>query len=530
MGIAKKATEAPGGHRQRTILLAATLAVSILALALRVIPVFFWPSVAQADEIFQSVEQGHRLVFGYGLVPWEFEYAVRSWLLPYAAAGIMRAASLFGDGPLYYLPAIGIACAALSAGSAACAFLWGNRFYGFRGGLIAAMVPMTWVDGLYFGARPLSEAIAGHLLVIATYLVAPGYQVGSRRRLALAGFLLASTSLIRIQLIPAVALAFLWGELPALRRRIFPLAAGALAAAGLYGWFEAVTWGYPFQSLWNYFDINYIRDGAANYGTRPWWIYLEMLAGNWGGTIAIVLPLAILGGRKMPLLLAMAVAIFVAHSAIGHKEYRFIYPAILLLTIVVGFGLAEFAGWIAKEAAGQTRHGFSARTTYAAVALCWLLLACVNVLAPNYVGRWTRTHDSLLASLYVSQNMASACGIGFYGLLAYDSGGYTYLHRRVPLYASLYRDEVAAVLDKRLGYNVMVSDMDAVPRSSPTPEALGYRKIACYGSVCIGLRAGGCEALPVMKPGIPPPVVPSLPPYPQSNGVTDLPPGDEEAG
>ena len=34
------------------------------------------------DELFQYLEQAHRLVFGYGLVPWEFRFGVRSWITP----------------------------------------------------------------------------------------------------------------------------------------------------------------------------------------------------------------------------------------------------------------------------------------------------------------------------------------------------------------------------------------------------------------------------------------------------------------
>ena len=45
----------------------------LAAIALRLIPIVFVPSMVWGDEIFQSSEQAHRLVFGYGLVPWEFQ-------------------------------------------------------------------------------------------------------------------------------------------------------------------------------------------------------------------------------------------------------------------------------------------------------------------------------------------------------------------------------------------------------------------------------------------------------------------------
>lgn len=488
------------------------------AFTLRVIPLIFWPSIAVPDEILQSVEQGHRLAFGYGLVPWEFEYAARSWLLAYASAGLMWLASLMGDGPAYYLPLIGATCAALSAATAVCAFLWGNRFYGIRGGLLSAMVPMTSLDDIYFGARTSSEAVAAHILVIAVYLLAPGDPVKSRWRLASAGFLLALTSVIRIQLLPAIALAFLWGDRATLRHRILPLAAGALAAFALDGWFDAMTWRYPFEPLFNYLELNLVRDVGSFFGTQPWWRYAYWLGAYWGWMTVILLPLAFLGGRKAPLLLAMALTIIVAHSFIPHKEFRYIYPAIPLLTITAGFGLVEFLGWLTKQVnALSARHRTSTRSAHTVAAACWLLLAGGQFVVNPYRSEWN--HDSVLASLYVSEHMASACGIGLYGLNTYAAGGYTYLHRRVPLYEIDGQSDVATLTREAASYNVMMSDVGELPRTAPSPEDLGYKKVNCFGRVCVALRSGDCQTVPMRGPGAPPPGLPVPPPYPQSQGI-----------
>src|SRR5262250_3404042 len=45
----------------------------------------YWP-----DEIYQSLEPAHRLVFGYGLIPWEFVQGARSWALPGLVAGLLK--------------------------------------------------------------------------------------------------------------------------------------------------------------------------------------------------------------------------------------------------------------------------------------------------------------------------------------------------------------------------------------------------------------------------------------------------------
>ena len=46
--------------------------VFVMAFAARLLPVLVFPGIHHADEAFQTVEQAHRVVFGYGLVPWEF--------------------------------------------------------------------------------------------------------------------------------------------------------------------------------------------------------------------------------------------------------------------------------------------------------------------------------------------------------------------------------------------------------------------------------------------------------------------------
>ena len=136
----------------------------LLAIGLRLIPILFVPSMVWADEIFQTSEQAHRLVYGSGLVPWEFQLGMRSWLLPGVIAVLMELSRIAGDGPDYYIALIAGSFAALATAPVVCSFLWGRRLFGPLGGWIAGAVVALAPEAVYFGARTLCETVAAHLL------------------------------------------------------------------------------------------------------------------------------------------------------------------------------------------------------------------------------------------------------------------------------------------------------------------------------------------------------------------------------
>jgi len=80
--------------KERPWVLAALLGVVLLSVGLRLMPVLFLPSLNWDDEIFQATEPAHRLVFGYGIVAWEFQLGMRSWILPGTIAGLLAAPAI----------------------------------------------------------------------------------------------------------------------------------------------------------------------------------------------------------------------------------------------------------------------------------------------------------------------------------------------------------------------------------------------------------------------------------------------------
>ncbi len=471
----------------------------LAALLARLVPVLFVPSMVWPDEIFQATEQAHRLVYGTGIEPWEFELAVRSWLLPGAIAGLMELARLFGEGPRIYLPVIAVAFAALAAAPVACAYLWARRFYGVAAAFVAGAAVAAAPEVVYFAGRTLSEAVSGNLLLVALYLLEPGYAPLSRGRLVAAGALFALVFALRIELAPALAAIGLWTLWKSGRERLLPLLAGAALVLLAVGLLDGLTLGYPFASLWRYVIDN--AQVSSTFGVKPWDFYFLLEYGVWGMAIALPLLLAALGARRTPLLALCALLILLSHMAVPHKEYRFVYPAILLVAVLAGLGLGECArlGAASLRQHGR-RAGVAALVSSAAAVLPWLLIAGRVWAAPNMTALRYRDHDFLLAASFVA-NGPDPCGIAVYARVKNiwgASGGYTYLQKPVPLYWP--KDRKALLADGRA--------FDTLVYLRPSPALPQYKTAQCFGTVCVARRSGLCRPRPMAAMPVPRPLIP----------------------
>lgn len=487
------------------------LGLFLLAFLLRLLPPVLWPSITQADEIFQAVEQGHRLVFGYGLVPWEFDYGARSWLLAYLSAGPMGIAKYFNAGPELYLPLIAGQLAILGALTTLCAFFWGHRQYGFYGGLAVALVSTLWVDNIHFGGRNFGEMIGGHLLILSAFVSFPGYAHHSKWRYLGAGLLAGAALMMRIHLAPALLLLWFWRGFD--RQRFVFLSLGALITITLNGAFDAYTWAAPFEPLWRNIQFNVLMDGAAKaFGAHAWWEYFYQMGVQWGGTIGPFLALAFFGARRHWLLFTMALVVFFSHMLISHKEYRFILPSIQIFAILAGFGLVELSrllinGW------RSTGKIISSKMVIASLGAAWLLLCIVNYVGRDYETYRDRVHDNLVTMLRVSK-MPNVCGIGLYRIGTYESGGYSYLHRPIPMFWSDSSVNPDKVFEDQAGFNLfMAPQLDK--KRIPAP----YVKESCYYKTCIYIRPGGCETLKLKRPAIEALTPETTRPYPYVSGI-----------
>ncbi|HUB95087.1 MAG TPA: hypothetical protein VL993_04170 [Stellaceae bacterium] len=467
-----------------------------VALVLRLVPVLLVPSLDWPDELFQATEQAHRLVFGTGLIPWEFQFGVRSWLLPGAIAGIMEAARILGDGPDVYLTAIAVVFAALATAPVVCVFLWARRWFGLAGALVAGSVVATAPDLVYLGARTLSEVVAAHLLVIALYLIEPGHPVASRRRLVGAGLLLGLAAALRIQIAPAILVMIAWRVS---RASVMPVLAGLAVAIAFAAVLDASTLGAPLASITRYVADNLFAGVSSFYGVSDASFYAWFEVSLWSVGLALPLCLMLLGAKRLPLALVAALVIVTEHQLVGHKEYRFLYPAILLGFMLAGFGLAQVAqhGKEALEARGiePTAASFAAAAT---CILGWSIVSLEIWMAPGFAALRGVAHDGLAAASFVARD-AKACGIGLsldQGEHDWVYGSYTYLSRPVPRYWFKDKAELTATAP---AFNTLIA-------IRPPPPQLGYKSVQCFGAACVFERAGGCIPLPMKSLPVPDPL------------------------
>jgi hypothetical protein len=455
------------------------------------------PVIANPDEVFQALEPGHRLAFGYGMVPWEFDYGARSWALGYLAALPMALAGFLGKGPDFYLP-LTWAFFALGAGvMTLCAGLWGARFHGRGPGLAAALVSAGWIDNLYFGGRSFSEVVGVHILVAALFLAEPGYKVENRNRLLAAGFAATLASMLRMQLGPVALLLWLWHWRD--RQRVLQLSLGAVAALAFTGLFDLLTWDYPFQPVWQNIRFNLMLGGADSFGVAPWSAYFEEMWLRWGLLAIPFLLLAALGARRLPILAAMTVLTIAIHVVIPHKEYRFVLPAVMMASILAGLGAVEAARGLARLLRGALREAAGA-TAALLVGLLWLAVSAGNLGALAYEAPW-RGNSAILRMVMEISRKPSICGVGFANLNRYAAGGYTFLHRPVPVWFDNNNvDQLEAFIGAAKGYNALVLRQSNLEFFGSLPAYANYGLDHCAEDYCLLIRPGDCAALPVPRP------------------------------
>jgi hypothetical protein len=413
--------------RSRVPALALTAVLGV-ALAVRLGVMLTQTYVVFADETFQYLEQAHRLAFGTGVVPWEFQDGIRSWLLPGAVAALMRVAAWVGDDPLIHLRLVRSACLLLSLAVVATGFGLAQRREGLAAAILTGGLCALWFDLAYFAPTVMTEVVAAHLAILAIGLgdAVTGTSRVDRCRLAWVGACCGLAVCLRFQYAPAIAAAMLWQNRQCRARWRSILAGGVavvLPAGGVLDW---LSWGSPFQSIWLNVRRNAMDGVSSAIGIDPAAFYLAYLdVALWPAPVLLFL--VTVGAVRAPALALAALVTLMLHSLVPHKEVRFIYLALAAAPILAGLGAATLLRALSARRDGRAVGGGVVAVLGVAALLSWR-----NATAPALAARWS-FNRATIGMFLAAHHRPDLCGLGVRDMRVIDSGGYAYLHRDVPV-------------------------------------------------------------------------------------------------
>jgi GPI mannosyltransferase 3 len=382
------------------------------ALALRLAVALWSVRIGHPDEVFQYLEQAHRLVYGYGFIPWEYRFGLRNWLLPGVLAGLLEFLRLLHiDQPAAYIPILNSVFAVVSVSVVFSSYAIGRSLFGESAGRAAAVVAAIWHELLYASTAPRPEILAAYAAFGALAISVTG---AGLRRAIWTGLLLGAAVALRPQYALAVAGIWAYALLRWRRQYALSLSMSCLAIPLFAGLLDLWFWGEPFVSYVNYFLFNSAYGVSELFGDEPGYWYAYRLTVASLGLYPLAIGYGVIAWKRCWPLLLLSACVLLPHSLIAHKEDRFVFLAILPLLPLLADLFANGLPW--------ARH----------IVTAWI--GAVVVLGCTYGGVLNRD-DHLNAWLDLSRRNDVKAVLDLTGP-AWKSGGYYYLHRDVPVYFS----------------------------------------------------------------------------------------------
>ncbi len=450
-----------------------------MALASRLGLALASPNIFFPDEIFQTLEPAHRLLYGYGIIPWEWRLGIRSWVFPTFLAGVMRITAWMGPSSSGYLLGTTIVLSLISLTAVWFGYAWAKRASGTHAAIVAALACSFYFGLVYFAPKALTEVVAAHMMLPGLYLGVYSQKFSERMRLFLAGLLCGLAACLRIQLLPAVIFALIYFCYPRWRERVLPVMAGTSAPVLLFGAVDWITWSYPWQSFIGNYQANLMRGPGKDLSlVQPWYWYLLILLVLIGPSILFLFH----GARRSPFLAIFCVIIIVSHSVIGHKEIRYIYPILAPAITLAAMGVVDLLAEVKRGMEFLNNRGW-----VVAIGASCLLVSSAMLAAQ--CADWYKTSWGTGAFDRLSGE-ANLCGVGIYQRIWWESGGYTHLHRDVPLFQVGSGPELT---QDTPFFNALIAPLNATGVPSE------FMQLQCWKGVCLLERPGTCAAAPADK-------------------------------
>ena len=179
--------------------------------------------------------------------------------------------------------------------------------------------------------------------------------------------------------------------------------------------------------------------------------------------------LILLRARASALWIAVALVIIAVHTAIPHKEYRFVVPAFACLALVAAMGSADLIERL-RLLPGSPRAG---QALVAIGAALWVGTSATLAFAPGFKDEWLEAGDVIAASFRLA-HMPDLCGVLFYNHDWATTGGYAHLHRDVPIYA--LADDQDTAQQSTSAFNAIILTREALADFTRGISAAGMQR------------------------------------------------------
>lgn len=466
----------------------ALLALMALALALRV-PIALLTVYHHADEVWQYIEPAYGLVTGDWIRTWDIRLGIRSWLIPLIMlppVWLGHAVDPLGELHLV-LPRLMMAFGSLGTVWAGWALgLRASRSHAIAAGFVAAV----WIDFAYFASRTSSDTFSVLAILPGLALLYRFRDTGNVRQAWAAGFLLGLGFIARFPLGPALAIPFLWGG-RADFRKAWPALLGGASLAVLCDVLANAAMGQT-PLLWIIRNVlaNVVENRSHAFGLEPPDWYLRVLAWQWQYIAIAMAPALVMGARRYPMLVSTALAVIAVHSAVGHKEYRFILLAVSLLVLIAAIGSVDLASWWAKRGGKAL-----SRTMMAGIMVLWLAASVQVAAVEPFSINWGVGKAPLMAMRTI-RSQPGLCGMTTYRIRDVPFVSRAVLNRDVP--AMLINTQAAAKATVAR-YNVVVTPaehMGELPSQFRFVGCMSPTKPLFEQQYCVLARPGPCTEQP----------------------------------
>lgn len=430
------------------------------------------------DEIYQSLEPAHGVIYGTGVRAWEFVIGARPWTTPGVYVLLLGGLEALGiTKPEHYLLVSRLLNAAIAASWPWFCYRMAKGLRSHRAGLLAAGLTASWYFLILLAPRALNHTFSVTFVLWALARIIEDHAAFSRRANLATGALLGLGFAFRYQegLILLGVVLFL---LIQRRGRSLPmLLAGAAIPALAVGLLDGATWGEPFHSLFAYLRANVLEGAAARFGSMPGWFYAWYVVAAFGVGAVFMVAIPWAGRQSLVLVLTVAGTALLAHSLTDNKQLRFVLPAILVLMVAMACAIdavqRRFPEWRRGLGLWATLGLWAVASAHTASGLTFADLGIFAGQPEAAASPWDFRRD-LNRALARLGRRDDLCGLVVYPFGGAagpahqaTTGGYATFHRAVPMTMGPLTPESAAFTNYAVACPDTRGRLMALPGFSP---------------------------------------------------------------